>query len=55
MGFEGNELESRVRLFLYYEVFESMMFDKPSAKTEDALIEFRHQLLTKQVAWQVLR
>ena len=44
-GFDGLELENRVRLFLYYEAFEPMMFVRQSAKKEDALIERRIEFL----------
>lgn len=46
LGFEGLELESRARMFLYYEAFEPMMFDPPSPADEKALIAHRHALLT---------
>ncbi len=45
-GFEGLELENRARLFLYYEAFEPMMFERQSAKKEDALIDRRLEFLT---------
>ena len=44
-GFEGLELESRARMYLYYEAFEPMMFAEQEAELEQALIEFRHGLL----------
>ena len=46
LGFEGLELESRARMFLYYEAFEPMMFDPPNRADEKALIAHRLALLT---------
>jgi AcrR family transcriptional regulator len=48
IGFEGNELESRARMFLYYEAFEPMMLEKSDPKTEKNLIALRHRLLTNR-------
>ena len=44
-GFKGLDLENRVRLFLYYEAFEPMMFVRQGSKKEDALIDRRLELL----------
>ncbi|MEM7464385.1 MAG: TetR/AcrR family transcriptional regulator [Pseudomonadota bacterium] len=46
LGFEGEELEARARMLLYYEAFEPMMFAKPDSETSKKLIAIRHGLLT---------
>ncbi|MGI9512562.1 MAG: TetR/AcrR family transcriptional regulator [Anderseniella sp.] len=47
-GFEGAELESRARLFLYYEAFDPMMSFHVEPEEEDELIRRRVALLLQK-------
>jgi len=46
LGFEGVELESRARLFLYYEVAAPAMFLEQSEVDTEAMLLDRHRTLT---------
>lgn len=49
MGFEGEDLEMRTRMFVCYHMWESSMFDKESKKSLRKLIRSRVALLTQEV------
>jgi AcrR family transcriptional regulator len=46
LGFEGTELESRARLFLYYEMAAPAMLFRDSSVDSEALLLERHRMLT---------
>ena len=48
LGFEGNQLEMRTRLFLCYHSWERVMFWRESKKALRELIPLRLQLLTRK-------
>ncbi len=47
LGFEGTDLETRARLFLYYEAFDPMMGLPADPADEDDLIRNRLAVLTR--------
>ena len=48
LGFAGEELEMRTRLFVCYQSWERTMFRRDSKKALRAHIPLRHALLTKE-------
>ena len=46
LGFKGQELEARSRLFYFYEAFEPMMTIKPKVGTVDELAVMMLKILT---------
>ncbi|MEA3413541.1 MAG: TetR/AcrR family transcriptional regulator [Pseudomonadota bacterium] len=46
LGFSGEDLENRTRLYLYYEVTAPAMFASPSPEQQERLLLERHRFLT---------
>jgi AcrR family transcriptional regulator len=52
LGFEGLDAENRARLFLYYEMAASAMFDQYSDEVREKLLVERHRFLTTALITQ---
>ena len=48
LGFEGDELEMRVRLFLCYHAWEDIMFPDLSVRKHSKLLKLRHKYLIQK-------
>ena len=48
IGFSGNELEVRTRLFVTYNSWKRAMFGKPGKKVPDTMLKLCHSLLTER-------
>jgi AcrR family transcriptional regulator len=48
LGFRGDELEMRTRLFVCYHTWEAAMFGKNTESNSDRLVKLRHNLLTRK-------